>query len=177
MIIPGIMAAKVRTATPVGYRFLRLSVSRWRANFSLAVSGSHIRVGELIYFTADNTAYPTSGMTSDTTPSPYVVTTSSNNNLGANPRWWTFNKNNSQQWIAGNLGPYPHWVTIDMGIDVLPTYVDYSPGNGPSFGFWPVDFNFLASATGSFSGEEVVLASFTNIDSGWVDNTLRRLNF
>jgi hypothetical protein len=103
-------------------------------------------------------------MTSNTTPAPYVISSSSVFSASYLP-WKSFDGAN--QWISQNPPVANEWIQVDLGsVSVLPV-ISYNFANkGASDSSYVSAWNLLGSNTGSFSGEETVLDSRTGIAAG-----------
>jgi hypothetical protein len=113
------------------------------------------------------TSYPPA-MTSETTPSPYVVTKGYQHS-STYPAWKAFdgsgNSASSMWWTLGlsSANAANNWVQIDLG-----SSIDFGSGEcriATSGGWTDADYAVLyGSNTGDFTGEEREMAFFQNID-------------
>jgi hypothetical protein len=161
----GIMMGGISAVT---YRYLLFDVT--------ANNGSaYLHVGELQWF-AGATDYPTQAMTDYTVPSPLVVTYSADN---ASDRAWQLYNNvlSSVGWQLG-AGVTIGWVQLDLGSGngIAPTSCTVTSTIAGDSTRSPKNFTFEGSNTGSFSGEEVVLATVTDATS-WGGNEARNYTF
>lgn len=134
------------------YRYWRLT--------SFVMPTGNVQLNELHFYSGTNasgTAYPPT-MTSDIAPAPYVVTRSyaySSTYEGwkafdntSYSYWWLLSRSAAQQ--------LTDWVQIDLGseINVKSIKIQYSSG--------PTSSKLYASNTGAFTGEQVLMHTFSN---------------
>lgn len=180
-MIAGITAGRKPSAAPAtGYRFFRLTISRWRNNGADGTYGV-TRVTDFHLYTSDDTAYPTVPMTGDAAPSPLVASASSVNATGQEA-WRAFDTDfsGSGRWISGARAS-PEWLQIDLGEgnEIAPTYAMIAPDISVTQdgGYFPLNIKIQGSATGAFTGEQVDLFTATELTSGWANSTPRRFDF
>lgn len=157
------------------WRYFRLTITEWYVASSASTTGA-ARIAELEYY-VDATAHPTSNLTSATTPSPYVVTVSSEE--GAHAGWEAFDGNtgDSNQWqsLAGTTTAGQHWIQLDVGsgTEIDPTSYQIAPDSNASSGYYPSAWRLEASNTDQWLGEQVLLDQRSGVTTGWSNNTLR----
>lgn len=137
------------------YRYFRLRVD--------ASNGQAITLGELEIM-VDTTAYPTSNMTGNSSPSPLAVSASSAQGSGPYQAFDGVGAADGNWWYAQESQSYPEWIQIDLGGGnaISPTSFKITiPSASTNTSRTPRDFSLLGSNTGSFSGEETVLDSAT----------------
>lgn len=154
------------TAAQTQMRYWRLQLTDSSKNPTAA----HVALGNFRLYTQTSgggTAYP-SNMTSETTPSPYVVTKGFQYSTGypawkamdgggssASSMWWTLGLSTSL--------PQNNWIQIDLG-----SSIDFGSGEcqiATSGGWTNANYAVLyGSNTGDFTGEEREMAFFQNID-------------
>ncbi len=135
------------------YRYWRLT--------SFVTSGN-VQLTELHFYSGTNASgnvYPPT-MTSDIAPAPYVVTRSyaysstyegwkafDNSTLSF---WWLLSRSSAQQ--------LTDWIQIDLGseINIKSVKIQYNAGSGPT------SSKLYASNTGAFTGEQVLMHTFSN---------------
>lgn len=150
------------------YRYLLFDVT--------ANNGSaYLNVCELQWF-AGATDYPTQTMTDYTVPSPLVVTYSADN---SSDRAWKLYNNTlgTSGWQSG-AGVTTGWVKLDLGSgnEIAPTSCTVTSTTIGDATRGAKNFTLEASNTGSFSGEEVILATVTDATS-WGNNEARNYTF
>ena len=158
-----------------GFRYWRLAIDQWSFAGSVGTSGD-VRVSELRYYTAASIEWPTSAMTSENTPPPFVASASSDD--GIRPAYCAFDKvqTASRRWISSTAGG-PQWLQIDMGSNQEFASIDLAPDSAANIGYFITDFRILASNSGSFAGEETTIFTATGLTSGWVNDTSRNFVF
>ncbi len=166
-------------APAVGYRYFRLNITKMASGSGPSTSGQP-RVNELVLKRGGVTIVPVGGdpMTNYTAPPPGVVTESSNNGAGYEG-WRAFDgdPSDASRWAPAG-GAAPHWLTYDVGAANasfdLPDSMEIVPDGAVSSGYYLVDFQLLASETGAFAGEEVVVVSiYGQVQGNWSNNTRR----
>jgi hypothetical protein len=152
------------------YRHWRLSIDQWATAGTPGTSGD-TRVAELAFYTSASVKWPTSAMTSNTAPSPFVASASS---VGLGSAAECFNNllDDSHRWISGTGGG-AQWVQIDMGSAQSFTSFTLAPDGAVSSGYYPTQIRILASNTGSFAGEEVEIFAQSGLTTGWTNSTAR----
>jgi hypothetical protein len=152
------------TAAQTQMRYWRLQITDASKN----PSTSKIALGNFRLYTATGgggTAYP-SNMTSETTPSPYVVTKGYQYS-STYPAWKAMDGSGSSAssmwWTLAISTATDHWIQIDLG-----SSIDFGSGECQiqTSGGW-TDGNYAVlygSNTGDFTGEEREMAFFQNID-------------
>jgi hypothetical protein len=155
------------TAAATQQRYWRLQITDASKN----PVHDKVAIGNFRLYTATGgggTAYP-SNMTSETTPSPYVVTKGyqysssypawkamDGGGSSASSMWWTLGLSSAN---AAN-----NWIQIDLG-----SSIDFGSGEcqiTTSGGWTDADYAVLyGSNTGDFTGEEREMAFFQNIDT------------
>jgi hypothetical protein len=152
------------TAAATQQRYWRLQITDASKN----PTTSKIALGDFRLYTATGgggTAYP-SNMTSETTPSPYVVTKGYEYS-SSYPAWKAMDGSGSSAssmwWTLGISTATDHWIQIDLG-----SSIDFGSGECQitTSGGW-TDGNYAVlygSNTGDFTGEEREMAFFQNID-------------
>lgn len=145
------------------FRYWRLKITSWGGS---GTSGAP-RAQNLRFLDGNGVAYPPD-MTSATTPSPYAVTASTyySDSTSFLYPWKAFDTNttdNASRWHGG-LDMGTAWLQIDMGTALTFTQIQYTPDVS---GVFSNDFQILGSNTGSFAGEETVVADFAGITTGW----------
>ena len=156
------------------YRYIR--VTNW-----VFGSGGTCMLRELSFNTAADgtgTEYPSSDMTANNAPSPYVASASYEHSGGSYPAWKAFDGNvNGSWWTLGSSGGTTDYIQIDLGssfntnlnridININPSY----PATG---------FTIYGSANGNFSGEQVIVATVVgrDVDANSGVTTLRSDEF
>jgi hypothetical protein len=138
----------------------------WRMRNITTVGGgtNYIQLSDLRFYTASagtGTPYP-ANMTSATAPTPYVVTSSFYYNA-TYADWLAFNSIPSDLWwTLGQPNP-TQWIQINMGSQRTIASLIYR--TGPSIGSQIKSFDMVGSNTGSFTGEETLIAQVYNADS------------
>lgn len=165
-------------------RYLRLKVTRWFFAGNLNTSGAgDIRVQEL-EFVAGVTSYPTSNMTNNTSPSPLVATSSGALlGFGDHEPYRAFDGSYSgsdTQWMGD--GTVNKYLQIDLGDGngITPSAVIVTPDNAISAGdgYWIGGFDIVGSNTGSFTGEETLYFSVTDLlRADWTNYTPKTFTF
>ena len=160
------------------YRYWRLVVTRWRDAGTDTSSVGHVRVSELQFVTAGGTVWPQAALTSATAPAPYVVTASANESGFPPYRAFDGVASDSNRWLSGQ-GITSAWLQIDMGQALDFVGIRYAPDGAATLngGYFSVDFEVWASATGVFAGEHVICTQYAGVTSGWSGSTLREFAF
>ena len=152
------------TAAATQQRYWRLQITDSNKN----PVASHVALGDFRLYTATGgggTAYP-SNMTSETTPTPYVVTKGYEYS-SSYPAWKAFDGGGSSAlsmwWSLGGSTAANNWIQIDLG-----SSIDFGSGECQitTSGGW-TDCNYAVlygSNTGNFTGEQREMAFFQNID-------------
>lgn len=152
------------TAAATQQRYWRLQITDSNKN----PVASHVALGDFRLYTATGgggTAYP-SNMTSETTPTPYVVTKGYQYS-SSYPAWKAFDGGGSSAvsmwWSLGGSTAANNWIQIDLG-----SSIDFGSGECQitTSGGW-TDGNYAVlygSNTGNFTGEQREMAFFQNID-------------
>ena len=134
------------------YRYWRLT--------SFVMPAGIVQLNELHFYSATNasgTVYPPT-MTSDIAPAPYVVTRSYA--YSSTYEGWKAFDNNGSTWLwllsRSAAQQLTDWVQIDLGseINVKSIKIQYSSG--------PTSSKLYASNTGAFTGEQVLMHTFSN---------------
>ena len=145
-------------------RYWRLQMT----NASKTPVNGHVALGDFRLYTATGgggTAYP-SNMTSETTPSPYVVTKGYQYS-SSYPAWKAMDgsgsSSSSMWWTLSISAAADNWIQIDLG-----SSIDFGSGECQitTSGNW-TNANYAVlygSNTGNFTGEEREMAFFQNID-------------
>ena len=150
-------ATKSLTTTTFGGNF-----RYWK--FAVEGSTDHAMIDEIIFYDTagqSGTTYPTSYMTSNNTPTPYVASTP-----------YTQSGYDPYECFAGNTGAFSGWwslafptnqrdgayLTFDNGSDIDAKSFRFHV-NGPSYFKTTQSIAVYGSATGAFSGEETLLGS------------------
>jgi len=164
------------------YRYWRLTVTDWTSPSGKGAAGSLVRVAEWELHVGA-TAYPTSNMTNNTSPSPLVASSLTDLGSGFEPyKAFDGNLSDSNRWISADAVSADQWLQIDLGAggEIRPTTTEIAPDGGahvPPNGNYIKDFNITASNTGTFGGEEVTFLTVSGlIISDWADNTLKSFN-
>jgi len=168
----GKLVSAVATSNSFNITAAQTQMRYWRLQITDASKNpvtSKVALGNFRLYTATGgggTAYP-SNMTSETTPSPYVVTKGyeysstyaawkamDGNGSSASSMWWTLALS-----VAAN-----NWIQIDLGssIDLGSGECQITTTGGWTDGNYAV---LYGSNTGAFSGEEREMAFFQNIDT------------
>lgn len=110
-------------------------------------------------------------MTSDTAPSPFVVSASSS--YGGYPAWYAFNGANANEWYSAGTA-FPHWLRVDMGAVAAvakysirrdDNYVNENPrtwvfqGSSDNTNWVDLDTQTDVTFAGAFEVKEFVLSS------------------
>ena len=157
---------------PTSYRFWRLNITlsetaagaRPPNDGSIRVAGMRFKQGE--------TYYPTSSMTSNTAPTPLVASASSVLSSGFEAyHAFDADLSDSSRWASTASSSSEDWLQIDLGSGnaINPTEVDIAM-DASAASYYIVDFQILASNSGSFTGEQVTFATVTGA-SGWPAST------
>ena len=99
------------------------------------------------------------GMTNDTTPSPFVAS-ASNDRGGLTPAYKAFDGVDAQRWEAYPIS-LPQWLKIDLGTAYLVgsyKLLGHTVGSQGSPKAWTLE----GSSSGSFSGEQTTVDTQTN---------------
>ena len=136
----------------------------WRIRNMLGFTGTNCGLYNMRFHTQPSlggTAYP-GLMTSDTTPAPYVVTKSYSYNNTTYGAWKAFNNvpsiptQSGWWWMLSAPGGVPNqWLTIDIGASMLIESMTI----GPWYSNAPNTVDLVASNTGAFTGEEVLITT------------------
>lgn len=151
------------TAAATQQRYWRLQMTDASKNPVNAM----VALGDFRLYTATGgggTAYP-SNMTSETTPTPYVVT--KGYEYGTYSAWKAMDGSgssaNSMWWTLSNSVAADNWIQIDLG-----SSIDFPSGEcqiTTTGGWTSANYAVLyGSNTGDFTGEEREMAFFQNID-------------
>lgn len=165
-------------AAPVGYRYFRLTISKWADAGGIGTSGI-VRVAELQMLSLAGGIW--FGMTSNTTNSGgtgAVQTTSASSILSTSfDAWFAFDGglSDSSRWASASSPGVAQWIQMDLGPGAtgFPITGQIAPDSAASLGTYPVDFKIDGSNTGAFAGEEHNYLTVTGLVTGWVNNTLR----
>jgi hypothetical protein len=134
----------------------------WRVANITGASGTNIGLYDVRYFTGagqTGTSLP-STMTSETAPTPFVVTKSYQQGTSY-PAWKAYDlTTGGWWWLLSSSNVSAEWNTIDLGSSQNITSMKIGPWYSQS----PTTVEILASNTGAFSGEEVsmVVVPFNN---------------
>ena len=134
----------------------------WRVANITGATGNNIGLYNVRYFTGagqTGTSLP-STMTSETTPTPFVVTKSYEQG-GSYAAWKAYDLAiGGWWWLLSSANVSAEWNTIDLGSSQAITSMTI----GPWYSQAPTSVQILASNTGAFSGEEtlVTTAQFNN---------------
>lgn len=118
--------------------------------------------------------YPSVNLTSNNTPTPYVVTVSYEYSTTYSG-WKAFDSSTiSGWWLLASADKASEWLVIDLGSSVpikSVSYKGYSLNPAP---YTPISIDIYGSNTGAFGGEEVFLGTLTT--QGIASNEVRYLN-
>lgn len=149
-------------ATSAPCRYLRLVVSDVHAG---TIAGFFD-----VSFSDDGgvTDYPTSNMTSNTTPSPNVTSASSEYSATF-AAWKAFNgaTGSTDRWASG-IGQHQNaWIQVDLGAgnEISANHVSYTIYNDTANDMSPTEIFVYESETGAFTGEEVELFTVSGLTS------------
>lgn len=133
----------------------------------------HGCIGDIALYTGSGqtgTKYPTSAMTSNNTPAPFVV--SSGYYYGSYYDWEAFDNVSgpgSMWWTISGATTSNNWIQIDLGSSIIINSIRIS-----TYGSY-MNANYAVlygSNTGAFAGEEREMAFFQNIDGAngtWIE--------
>jgi len=145
-------------ATPT-YRYFRFTIDG-------VGPGNYCEIQRILYLDESGTIWPTSAMTSDTTPAPFVVS-GTPAQYGTN-RWNAFDRSTATRWHSG-LGPVGNQLTIDLGSPQAIVAVAVSFNNATTR--YTSAFSVRGSNSGAFAGEEDLLFSASGFNgSSWAAN-------
>jgi len=179
--MPILSAHKLRFAGGFGgagavtYQFFRLYITKWNFGGGQGDDGN-LRIAEFELM-VDSTAYPTENMTAANAPSPLVVSTDSDD--GVRFGWMAFDGNlgpgDPYRWLSGSDNNTVHWLKIDLGAGngIAPTSYKITPDDAVPSQYWLMSWQLQGSDTGAFAGEETVLDTQTDVNTGWTANTQR----
>ena len=129
---------------------------------------SNVALGTFALFTGSNgsgTKWPTSFLTSNTTPSPFVAS-GGYAHSATYDFWRAFdaggNSAGSMWWTLGNSNAANNYIQIDLGQSVNLASAQIATSGGWTSANYAV---LYGSDTGAFSGEEREMAFFQNIDT------------
>ena len=147
------------------YRYWRLVTTATLAGASAPVNYVDLR------YIVGATAYPTSNMTGDSTPSPLVASATSTNGSFSLGPYQAFDGDAGTYWISNSTPPAS--ITIDFGAGRLirPNAIRITPRVGRA----PTAFQVLASNTGAFGGEQRTIYAVTGLTTGWTDDVARTI--
>ena len=152
--------ATYAAATFSSYRYYRvISLESGGSNSTKRMALAELRL--YAGFNQGSTQYPTSGMTSNSGPSPYSVTGREYSSSYA--KYKIFDKNDSTWFWSLGASTSNNWVVFDNGTAVsvksasLRFYKSFNQA---------VRIDIEGSNTGSFSGEEAQILSLTSIPTG-----------
>ena len=133
------------------YRYWRLT--------SFVMPANTVQLNELHFYSGTNasgTVYPPT-MTSDIAPTPYVVTRSAAYS-STYEGWKAFDNNVSFWWLLSRSSAQQltDWIQLDLGaeINVKSIKIQYSSA--------PTSSKLYASNTGAFTGEQVLMHTFSS---------------
>lgn len=143
------------------FRYWRFSVTNHAQASTQRISLYNLRFSE----DEGSTTYPPN-MTSNSAPSPYVISADSVLNSGFQ-EWYTFDSSDSTRWTGETNGTQTDWIQVDLGASGEKSFnwmqVKY---RGPSVTIGtPEDFDILGSNTGDFTGEETAVHSETGLSA------------
>lgn len=147
------------------YRYLQINITAANSDPFYEITGLQFLVGA--------TAYPTSSMTSNTTPSPLVASASSDIGAPYTPFAAFDSSIASRGWISGT-GDGTDYLRIDLGAGngISPDSAKVAPSG--LIGRAPKDFTFEGSNDASIW---TVLNTQTGLTTGWTLNTYRTFTF
>jgi hypothetical protein len=164
------LAAAESVATPA-YRFFRVRINSY--------AGNAVRF-QAVELTVGGVAWPLTNelpMTSNSAPAPLVASASS-----VYSTFEPFNAfvvrnggSDTYRWIHELNAAAPQYIQIDLGIgnEIVPTHLKLCPDSAGASDY-PTSLTLLASNTGAFGAEAVVLLdSGTLAQPDWAANTLK----
>lgn len=140
---------------------------RFRADYT---AGGYLEMHSLRY-RSGGVWYPTTAMTSSSTPYPLVVSADSYYDSGYQP-YYAFDLNASSRWsTSAPASTSGHWITIDFGVggEIAPDAVGVVVN---AAGYYPRDFAIEGSDTGLFAGEQTELFATTG-QTSWTGGVER----
>lgn len=159
-------------ASTTAYRYWRLYITRVKENGVDGAAGN-ARVLELNLYTAANVKWPLSAMTADSTPSPYVASSTAITAVGREAyRAFDGLLGTNDRWLSGT---FPAWLKIDLGSAVSLDRIEIVPDESAiqGGGYVLLDFQFQGSNTGAFAGEQEPVLTLINEVTGWTPNAAR----
>lgn len=152
---------------PDEYRFFRVRINSY--------VGQAVRF-QSVQLMVGGTPYPTNTMTSNSAPAPLVATASSV--FSTFEPYLAFfypgGGSDTYRWIHALGAAAPQWIQIDLGAgnEITPTSIRLCPDSAAATDY-PTHFTVLASNTGTFTGEEVMLFdSGTLTSANWTANAV-----
>ena len=145
----------------------------WRVRNIVGASGTNIGLFNVRYYTGANQSGTTlpANMTSETTPTPYVVTKSYQQGT-AYPAYKAYQTTTPPYggwwWLLSSSNVSAEWNQIDLGSSQAITSMTIGPWYVQS----PTSVDIVASNTGAFTGEEVLMSTvlFNNAAASTIIN-------
>jgi len=168
-----VVSVKVQEITKLVSTIVTTNITKQSANFqywrmrnitTVGGGANYIQLSDLRFYTASTgtgTPYP-ANMTSATAPTPYVVTSSFYYNA-TYADWLAFDSVSSNMWWTLGQPSPAQWIQINMGSQKTIASLIYR--TGPSTGSQIKSFDMVGSNTGSFTGEETLIAQVYNADA------------
>lgn len=137
----------VQWQNTVSGRFYRITNDGYTGNMYI------IDVGLYDAMSKSGTKYPTSAMTANNAPSPFVVVGTNSYNATYDGYKAFDSSTSSGYWNLSSSDPGNDYLQIDLGVDVVVKSITMLFNNS----FHPTTVSVATSSTGAFAGEETVI--------------------